>query len=109
MAAMRRALEKHPDTTVVLPHLGADEFELAEALLDDFPRLWLDTTMMFGDFFPNEPDRGILARRADRILYGTDFPNIPFDWDREQRNLARLLDDEARAKVMGGNAEKVYL
>ena len=108
MAAMRRALEKHPDTTVVLPHLGADEFDLAEALLDDFPRLWLDTTMMFGDFFAKQPDGAILTRRADRILYGTDFPNIPFDWDHEKRNLDRLVDGEARAKIMGGNAARLF-
>jgi uncharacterized protein len=108
MAAMRRALERHPNAPVVLPHLGADEIDLAEALLDDFPHLHLDTTMMFGRFFPVGPDPAILRRRADRILYGTDFPNIPFEWDRERNEIARHLDGEALASVMGANAARVF-
>ena len=25
----------------------------------------------------------MVTRHADRLLYGTDFPNIPYAWDRE--------------------------
>ena len=25
--------------------------------------------------------------RADRVMYGSDFPNIPYAWDRELKGL----------------------
>lgn len=34
--------------------------------------------------------------RADRVMYGSDFPNIPYAWDRELKKLqkAGLTADE---------------
>ncbi|MDB5099085.1 MAG: amidohydrolase family protein, partial [Cyanobacteria bacterium RYN_339] len=46
----------------------------------------------------------------DRILYGSDFPNLPYAWDRELRNLAAMgLGDAALAAILGGNARRVLL
>ena len=36
--------------------------------------------------------REILARHPDRILFGTDFPNIPYEWDRELGVLVQLAE-----------------
>jgi predicted TIM-barrel fold metal-dependent hydrolase len=46
----------------------------------------------------------MLLRHSDRILYGTDWPNIPYDWCRELANLVSLIDGdgEATAVVAGG-------
>ena len=49
----------------------------------EFPNLYLDTTMMVGEYFDRRIDPALLERHADRVLYGTDFPNIPYEWDRE--------------------------
>lgn len=104
-----RMLERHPETTVVVPHLGADEFAEYEALLDRFPRLWLDTTMTLGGYLPGKPETAILARRAGRLLYGTDFPNIPYAWDRELKCLAGAgLTRPALAAIAGGNARQLF-
>ncbi|KAG0061219.1 hypothetical protein BGZ89_011642 [Linnemannia elongata] len=48
--------------------------------------------------------RTMLLRHSDRILYGTDWPNIPYDWCRELANLVSLVDGdgEATAVVVGG-------
>jgi predicted TIM-barrel fold metal-dependent hydrolase len=47
--------------------------------------------------------------RPERILYGTDFPNLPYAWDREVRKLASLgLGGEAQAALFGGNALQLY-
>lgn len=104
-----RVLARHPDTTLVVPHLGADELQPFEALLDRHPRLYLDTTMMLAGYFPIAPDRALPARRADRLLYGTDFPNIPYAWDRELRWLAGAdLSRAQAAAILGGNARALF-
>jgi hypothetical protein len=106
--AMRRVLERHPDLTVVVPHLGADEIPEYGALLAHYPGLWLDTTMMLADFFPQRPPADFLARHSDRLLYGSDFPNLPYAWDRELKALTRMgLDDAALKAIAGGNALKL--
>lgn len=107
--ATARMLERHPGTTVVVPHLGSDEFAEYEALLDRFPKLWLDTTMTLGGYFAKGPDLGILARQSGRLLYGTDFPNLPHAWDREVKALAGAgLSKEALAGIAGGNARRLF-
>ena len=35
------------------------------------------------DYFPQENRLGLETYRMDRIMYGSDFPNIPYAWDRE--------------------------
>ena len=52
-----------------------------EAMLDAFPNLYLDTTMAISGYFPNAADVEMLRRRPDRILYGTDYPNLPYEWE----------------------------
>ena len=42
------------------------------------------------------------------MLYGTDFPNIPYEWDRELRWLERHVSAGAREKICGGNAAKLF-
>lgn len=107
---VRAALADHPDLVLVVPHLGADEFDAYERLLDEHPNLWLDTTMMVADYFPLAVDALALIRRhPDRILYGTDFPNLPYAWDREIRRLVDAgLPEASLAAVLGGNARTVF-
>lgn len=46
--------------------------------------------------------RTMLLRHSDRILYGTDWPNIPYDWCRELANLVSLVDGDGEATDVGG-------
>jgi predicted TIM-barrel fold metal-dependent hydrolase len=108
-ARLERALRRHPDAIAVVPHLGMDETARFEALLDELPNLHLDTTMAITGYFPYAADLGILRRRPDRVLYGTDFPNLPYDWRREidaVRALRLPASDEAR--ILGGNAARLF-
>lgn len=108
-ARVEKVLERHPELTLVVPHLGADEFAEYDAMLDRHPRLHLDTTMVIAGYFPIAPAPDLLARRSDRILYGTDFPNIPYACDREIKALAALkLPREALAAIAGGNAARLF-
>ena len=47
--------------------------------------------------------------RPDRIMYGTDFPNIPYAWDRGiERLRAHRLPDATLASVLGDTARTFY-
>jgi hypothetical protein len=107
-AATRRALERHPTLTMIVPHLGDDEEEAYFAMLADFPNLHLDTTMLVVEYFDRRIDPALLEHHAKRILYGTDFPNIPYEWDRELRWLERNVSARAREKICGGNAARLF-
>lgn len=105
-AVMRR----HPELRLAVPHLGADELDGYAALLERHENLWLDTTMVLAGFF-DDSERAfeIVERHGDRIMFGTDFPNIPYAWDRELRRVAaRGLDDDTLEAVLGGNARRFY-
>ncbi len=114
-------LARHPKLTMVVPHLGADEFDAYRRLQLSCERLWLDTTMMVADYFP-----GLYAHERDvvgddvsaawlpfisacpeRVLYGSDAPNLPYAWDREVRALARHLDDQALQAILSDNAKRL--
>ena len=44
-----------------------------------------------------------------RVLYGTDFPQVPYAWDREVKQVCSLrLSDEVEAAVLGRNALALY-
>ena len=106
---LRRALDRHPDAIAIVPHLGVDESDKFEAMLADYPGLYLDTTMAITGYFPYQPDADIVRRNPDRILYGTDFPNLPYAWDRELKAVRALkLPAADEAKVLGGNAARLF-
>ena len=108
-ARLRRALDRHPGAIAVVPHLGVDESDLFEAMLRDYPGLYLDTTMAVSGYFDYAPDIEIVRRHPGRILYGTDFPNLPYEWEREVKVLRALrLPPAEEALVLGGNAARLF-
>lgn len=109
VARTEAVLKAHPKLKLCIPHLGADEFDGYERLLSRYDNLWLDTTMVVADYFPMAfPDR-LLRARPERILYGTDFPNLPYAWDREVKKLSSLkLGDEHEALLLGQNALRLF-
>ncbi len=71
--------------------------------------LWLDTTMTLADYLPMDYFPELTEMRADRIIFGTDFPNLPYAWDREIRRLIELkLPDTALERILGANALEFY-
>lgn len=104
-----RVLAAWPRLRVCVPHLGADEVDGYLRLLERHDNLWLDTTMMLARFFPVDvPDR-VLLTRPERVMYGSDFPNIPYAWDRELRDLgARRIGEAQKALLLGGSADAFF-
>jgi hypothetical protein len=66
----------------VVAHLGAPEYSEFLTLAERYPRVHLDTTMVFTDFFEQAaPFPADLLPRlvalTDRTVLGSDFPNTP--------------------------------
>jgi len=102
-------LKEYPQLNVCVPHLGADEFEPYRRMLEKYDNLWLDTTMVLAEYLPMDFFPDLAKFRIDRIMFGTDFPNLPYAWDREIKRLARQnLAPDALAKVLGRNAVEFY-
>ncbi|MFO0566886.1 MAG: amidohydrolase family protein [Polyangiaceae bacterium] len=108
VARVERVLVDHPRLRLCIPHLGADEFDAYAELLERHDHLWLDTTMVMAGYFPVADRYDIVARRPERMLYGTDFPFLPYAWDRELRRLAHALGPEALEAVLGASAKALY-
>ncbi|MEP9381449.1 amidohydrolase family protein [Nocardioides sp. KR10-350] len=92
---LARVLARHPRLVVIVAHLGAPEYADFIALAERYPRVRLDTTMAFTDFFDaiDAFPTDLLPRLADlgdRILLGTDFPSIPYPYVHQLDALERL-------------------
>jgi predicted TIM-barrel fold metal-dependent hydrolase len=106
--ALAHALDRYPDLKVSVPHFGFDETADYDAMLDRYEHLYLDVSTMLAEFFDATLPAGILERRWDRLLYGTDFPNLPYAWDRDLRAIeAAGLAPEQQAAILGGNARRL--
>lgn len=106
---IERVLEKHPKLTLVVPHLGIDEAPEYERLLDRHENLWLDTTMVIADWLGEKIPPSLFPGRAARLLYGTDFPNIPYAWDRElKKALAAGMDAKTQRAFFLENARRIF-
>lgn len=104
-----RVLQRLPRLKLVIPHLGLDEIDDHLALLDRHENLYLDTTMACADYFEPAPRWDALERRADRIMYGTDFPITPYEADRELRVLARrIVSETAFEQLVRGTAKRFW-
>lgn len=106
---LENLLRNFPDLRICVPHLGMDEFSTYQRLIEIYDTLWLDTTMAITDFLPVDVDVRLEEMRTDRIMYGTDFPNIPYAWDRELKKLLEYpLSEKALSAIMHDNAVSFF-
>jgi hypothetical protein len=90
-----RVLARHPRLRLIVAHMGMPEYEDFLDLAERYDQVRLDTTMAFTDFtegFMPFPRQALprLAALGDRILLGTDFPNIPYPYLDQLDALERL-------------------
>lgn len=110
---VRRLLERRPDLVLVIAHMGMPEYHGFADLVDSHQNVHLDTTMVATDFtneFAPLPEDYVprLAAMADRILFGSDFPNIPYPYAHQLEALARLdLGDDWMRKVLWDNGARL--
>jgi predicted TIM-barrel fold metal-dependent hydrolase len=102
-------LERHPGLVLVIAHLGMGEYHGFADLVEEYPRVHLDTTMAATDFTnrvapmpPSYVER--LGTLGDRVVLGSDFPNIPYPYAHQLEALHRLgFGEEWLRKVLWHN------
>ena len=107
-----RVLARHPDLRLVVAHMGMPEIAEFMDLADGYPHVMLDTTMAFVDFWDEPTDPAVVPRLPglqDRVLFGTDFPNIPYDYAHQVEALQRLdLGDAWMRDVLWNNGARLF-
>ncbi|QDN88767.1 amidohydrolase [Streptomyces sp. S1D4-23] len=109
-----RVLARHPRLRLIVAHMGMPEYEDFLALAERYKEVRLDTTMAFTDFserfapFPREAGNR-LVDLGDRVLLGTDFPNIPYPYVHQLHALERLgLGDDWLRAVCYENGARLF-
>ena len=114
-------MEAFPDMKVIVAHLGAYEFDRFLDMARRYPNLYLDTSVSFidpglvqdhianGEFPPLDITTRVktkdLEELADKILFGSDYPNIPWSYEECVKGITDLgLGDEFNRKVFFENA-----
>lgn len=112
---VRMLLQRHPRLRLIVAHMGMSEYSEFLDLATHYDELRLDTTMAFTPFVeetmpfpPAEYPR--LRDCGDRILFGSDFPNIPHRVIDAMQVLTRLpgVDDEWLRNVFYHNAARIF-
>jgi predicted TIM-barrel fold metal-dependent hydrolase len=92
VAPFRRLLARYPDLPAIVAHMGSLEYGAFGKLLSDHPGIYMDTAFSFlpqlGSMFDLGND--FLETNRERILYGSDFPNILFPREDEIDTLLGL-------------------
>ncbi len=106
---LEHVLKAFPDVNICVPHMGFDEVSAYKKLIEKYDNLWLDTAMVKTDYFKIKGKIALHRYRSDRVMYGSDFPNIPYAWDRELKNLeATNISIEALEKISFKNAAEFF-
>lgn len=106
-------LAAHPELVAVIAHMGGAEYEEFLHLALRYSRVHLDTTMTFTNdtagigWYPPQL-LPLLEANPDRVVLGTDFPNIPHPYAHQIEALVRLdLGDEWLRAVCHDNGARL--
>jgi hypothetical protein len=112
---VRALLRRFPGLSLMVAHMGMPEYREFLDICADYENVRLDTTMAFTAFiaetmpFPaSELPR--LRDLGDKILFGSDFPNIPYSYPDALTALTEIdgVDDAWLRKVLYDNAAALF-
>ncbi|ORV45122.1 amidohydrolase [Mycolicibacter engbaekii] len=112
---VRRLLRRHPGLTLIVAHMGMPEYDDFLDICLESQAVHLDTTMVFTAFvdqlmpFPIGTDPR-LRDAGERILFGSDFPNIPYGYREALDALTALpgVDEGWLRGVLHDNAAQLF-
>ena len=111
----KQFIDKYPDMNIIVAHMGAYEYKKFLDLLDKHENIYLDTAMTYipDNIFPERkvkrPNREELISYQDRILFGSDFPNIPYEYKRSTKGLLELkLPKKFYEDIFFNNAKRLF-
>ncbi|MFY0407595.1 amidohydrolase family protein [Solicola sp. PLA-1-18] len=111
---VRQVLRRFPRLPLVVAHMGTPEYEEFLELAEQHERVHLDTTMVFTDFTEESAPypRHLLPRLValqDKVLLGSDFPNIPYTYAHQVEALQRTgLGDDWLRDVCWHNGVRLF-
>jgi predicted TIM-barrel fold metal-dependent hydrolase len=112
---IRALLQRYPRLRLIVAHMGMPEYAEFLDICEDSAGVRLDTTMAFTPFvnelMPFPPSHLHRVRElGDRILFGSDFPNIPYSYADAMRSITRLpgIDDAWLRGVFYENAAALF-
>ncbi len=114
-----RVMDMFPELKVIVAHMGSWETREFFGLMERCPNLHLDTTMAFAPIRPEhqhlvrlneiEVTNDDLLRWQDRIVFGSDFPNLPYPYEDERDALwQRDLPMPVYQKIFHDNARRLF-
>lgn len=110
-----RLLSRYPRLALIIAHMGMPEYSAFLDLAERYDNVRLDTTMAFTPFveemmpFPTA-EASRLKALGEHILWGSDFPNIPYGYAEAVHHLIDLpgVDDAWCRNVLHDNAAKLF-
>ena len=94
---MAAVLARHQSLPMIVAHMGMPEYDEFIGFAERYDNVRLDTTMVFVDFFDADAADKLrrtlaprLASLGSKVLFGSDFPNIPYDYAHQIEVLTRL-------------------
>ena len=114
LAPFRAVMERFPMLRVVVAHMGAFDTPGFLELTERFENLYVDTTMTltpaatpYVGIDPRTIPTELILKYQDRIMLGSDFPLIPYDYEEERRFVAdRALPEATARKILHDNAAR---
>lgn len=108
----KKLLLRYPNMPANVAHMGAYEYQGFMDLLEDHPGIYLDTSYAFFKDFQGKGGFNLgnapLEKHKDRILYGSDFPNIILPRESEIETLLEYgLSQEFYNRVFSQNGLKL--
>jgi hypothetical protein len=107
-------LERHPGLHLIIAHMGLPEYREFLDLARYYPAVFLDTTLVFTDFtehthpYPRSLHADLRAL-GDKVLFGSDYPNIPYPYHHGVAALTRLgMGDQWCRNVLHDNAARLF-
>jgi hypothetical protein len=103
-------LERHPTLKLIVAHMGVPDTRAYFALARSTPNLFLDTTMSFAsDDLRTDASAEEIEKAASSIVYGTDYPNVPYAYESERHAIEALgLSAPTLQAIFAGNARRLH-
>ncbi|WP_435119302.1 amidohydrolase family protein [Halolamina sp. C58] len=110
----RSFLDSYPNLRVCAAHMGAYDVDAFCELARANENVFLDTTFTMSavaeEYMVFDPDSvadETLIELSESIMYGSDFPNIPYPYEHERAHLlGRELPDETQQDIFSRTARR---
>jgi len=112
-----------PENKMIIAHMGGYEYRDFFKIVEQHPNVYLDTTMVFiprrVHVFPEADNpmafigesalRSFMEQYSEQLVYGSDFPNIPYSYEESIKGLFELeLSKSTYQNIFFNTAKKLF-